>query len=199
MSKGRILVVDDEHSIRYTFALFLDESGYETVAVSELDEALRALSDGDVDLAFVDILLESASGIELLEEIKRRSPSTEVVIVTGVPSIETASEALRLGAFDYLVKPVRQEALLRVTDVALRHRAVDLAELLEHRREEIKVLAGEHERFHGVAPRVAVSERVTRAPRMAASSASPSTGLRKKASWGSQPRSGAIWNSGCSL
>jgi len=124
MSKGRILVVDDEHSIRYTFALFLDESGYETTAVADPDDALRALSDGPVDLAFVDILLESTSGIDLLGEIKRRSPSTEVVIVTGAPSIETASEALRLGAFDYLVKPVRQEALLRITDVALRHKAV---------------------------------------------------------------------------
>jgi two-component system response regulator HydG len=123
-TKGRILVVDDEHSIRYTFALFLDESGYETTAVAAPDDALRALSDGEVDLAFVDILLENTSGIDLLGEIKRRSPSTEVVIVTGAPSIETASEALRLGAFDYLVKPVRQEALLRITDVALRHKSV---------------------------------------------------------------------------
>ena len=121
---GRILVVDDEHSIRYTFALFLDEAGYETSAVADPDEALRVLSAGDVDLAFVDILLEKTSGIDLMEQIKRRSPATVVVIVTGAPSVETAADALRLGAFDYLVKPVGQETLLRAASVALRHKAV---------------------------------------------------------------------------
>ncbi len=123
-TKSRILVVDDEHSIRYTFALFLDEEGYETVAVADPEDALRVLSAGDIDLAYVDILLESTSGIDLTQQIKRVSPPTEVVIVTGAPSVETASEALRLGAFDYLVKPVGQEALLHTTDVALRHKAV---------------------------------------------------------------------------
>ena len=122
--QGRILVVDDEYSIRYTFGLFLDEAGYRSTAVSEPDEALRALSAEPIDLAFVDILLENTSGIDLMRQIKERSPSTEVVIVTGAPSVETASEALRLGAFDYLVKPVGQEELLRITDLALRHKAV---------------------------------------------------------------------------
>jgi len=124
ISRGRILVVDDEHSIRYTFSLFLDEAGYQTTAVSEPGDALDALSNGGVDLAFVDILLESTSGIDLMAKIKERSPSTEVVIVTGAPSVETASEALRLGAFDYLVKPVDRDALLQSADVALRHKAV---------------------------------------------------------------------------
>ena len=122
--RGRVLVVDDEYSIRYTFALFLDEAGYRATAVSTPDEALRVLSSERVDLAFVDILLENTSGIDLMRQIKDRSPATEVVIVTGAPSVETASAALRLGAFDYLVKPVGQEALLRITDLALRHKAV---------------------------------------------------------------------------
>jgi len=122
--RGRILVVDDEHSIRYTFALFLDEAGYQATAVAGPDEALQALAGETVDLAFVDILLENTSGIDLMKQIKERSPATEVVIITGAPSVDTASEALRLGAFDYLVKPVGQEALLEAADIALRHKAV---------------------------------------------------------------------------
>jgi len=125
-ARGRVLVVDDEYSIRYTFALFLDEAGYRATAVEDPEEALELLSSSPegIDLAFVDILLENTSGIDLMRRIKERSPATEVVIVTGAPSVETASEALRLGAFDYLVKPVGQEALLKITDLALRHKAV---------------------------------------------------------------------------
>lgn len=124
ISRGRILVVDDEYSIRYTFSLFLDEAGYKARAVADPEEALAALEDEAVDVAFVDILLESTSGIDLMAKIKERSPATEVVIVTGAPSVETASDSLRLGAFDYLVKPVDREALLQSADVALRHKAV---------------------------------------------------------------------------
>ncbi|MGD2114368.1 MAG: sigma-54-dependent Fis family transcriptional regulator [Acidobacteriota bacterium] len=122
--RGRILIVDDEYSIRYTFSLFLDEAGYQTQAVADPDNALRAVDGGQVDLAFVDILLERTSGIDLMKQIKERSPATEVVIVTGAPSVDTAAAALRLGAFDYLVKPVGQEALLHTAHVALRHKAV---------------------------------------------------------------------------
>ena len=128
MSAGRVLVVDDEHSIRYTFALFLSEAGYEATAVADAAAAVRHAESADVDVAFVDILLEDGSGIELLADLKRCSPATEVVIVTGVPSIENASEALRLGAFDYLVKPVRQAALLRTADVAVRHKRLRQSE-----------------------------------------------------------------------
>lgn len=124
MASERILVVDDEHSIRFTFALILDEAGYETQAVATPEEALKAVAEDPPELAFVDILLADSSGIDLLSRLRQLSPSTELVIFTGAPSVKTASEALQMGAFDYLVKPVRRDALLHTTDVALRHRAV---------------------------------------------------------------------------
>ena len=123
LNKGSILVVDDEESIRFTFETFLEEEGYEVDSASGYDDGCARIEEKRFDLVFVDIILDSGkSGIALLETVRRIAPETEVVIITGAPTIETASEALRLGALDYLVKPVRQETLVRTTDMALRHK-----------------------------------------------------------------------------
>jgi len=124
MDRGYVLVVDDEESIRFTFRNFLEEEGYRVATAIDYDSALQLLPDHSFGVAFVDIVLGGRTGVELLAELKQQSPSTEVVIITGAPTIESASNALRLGAFDYLVKPVRQDALLRATDIAFRHKAI---------------------------------------------------------------------------
>jgi len=120
----RILVVDDEESIRYTFTAFLEDAGHQVRAAASAAEALRHL-DGDVfDLVFVDIMLGGESGLDLLGEIRQKFPLCPVVMITGAPEIDTAMEALRRGAFDYIPKPLRQETLLRVSRQALHHREV---------------------------------------------------------------------------
>jgi len=124
MDRGRVLVVDDEESIRFTFETFLAEEGYSVATAMDFASALGQLAGQEFGVAFVDIILGGKSGLDLLSELRTRSPATEVVLITGAPSIESASEALRLGAFDYLVKPVRQDALLRAADIAFRHKAV---------------------------------------------------------------------------
>jgi PAS domain S-box-containing protein len=125
LNKGSILVVDDEESIRFTFETFLAEEGYEVDSASGYGDGCDRIEEKKFDLVFVDIILDSGkSGIALLETVRRIAPETEVVIITGAPTIETASEALRLGALDYLVKPVRQETLVRTTDMALRHKVL---------------------------------------------------------------------------
>lgn len=120
----RILVVDDEENICFTLKRFLQDEGYEVFVAGGYQEAMNTISQKNFDLIFVDIMLDGRSGMELLHEIGNRKLSCPVVMITGVPSIETASEAVRLGAFDYLPKPVRQKDLIRVASTALKHKAV---------------------------------------------------------------------------
>lgn len=118
--KSRILVVDDEESLRLTFKTFLSREGYGPVSVaSTFDEALALIETEVFDLIISDIVLEGASGIDLLRRAKEFNQECPVVMVTGYPNIKSASEAVRLGAFDYLPKPVKKEDLLRVARLAL--------------------------------------------------------------------------------
>jgi PAS domain S-box-containing protein len=124
MDKSRILVIDDEESIRFTFERFLRNEDYAVSTAMNYDEALALINQEDFDVIFADILLGDRTGIDILEEVKRRKIRTPMVMVTGAPNIETASKAVRLGAFDYISKPVDKERLLRVTGLALQHKAV---------------------------------------------------------------------------
>ncbi|MDX1763610.1 MAG: response regulator, partial [bacterium] len=124
MDKPRVLVVDDEESIRFTFKNFFKKANYTVSTASDFDEALAQLGHGDFDLIFADILLPGKTGIELLQEAKQRGVSAPVIMVTGAPNVESAAKAVRLGAFDYISKPVDKERLLRVAELALQHKAV---------------------------------------------------------------------------
>ncbi|WP_457576096.1 sigma 54-interacting transcriptional regulator [Desulfomarina sp.] len=116
-----ILIVDDETSLRNTFRIFLERAGYETViSVSSFDEALDAVATRIFDLIITDIVLESQSGIELLKKFREIGITCPVIIVTGYPHVDTASDAVRLGAFDYIPKPVEKEVLLKTTRLAIR-------------------------------------------------------------------------------
>ena len=118
--ESRILVVDDEESLRLTFKTFLSREGYGPVTVaSTFDEALSLIENNTYDLIVSDIVLEGASGIDLLRRAKELNRQCPVVMVTGYPNIKSASEAVRLGAFDYLAKPVKKEELLRTARMAL--------------------------------------------------------------------------------
>lgn len=120
--KGRVLIVDDEEGIRFTLCRFLSEEGYEASEAVDYDEALRIVSSAEYDVVFADILLGGSTGIDLLREITRRGINCPVVMITGAPDIETASEAVRLGAFDYIPKPVTKTTIIRVAEVALKNK-----------------------------------------------------------------------------
>ncbi|MDA8083780.1 MAG: sigma 54-interacting transcriptional regulator [Nitrospiraceae bacterium] len=120
-----ILVVDDEESIRFTFEAFLTDEGYSVETARNFDEAVSHIGGIEFDVIFADIILGGRTGIDLMREIRARGLATPVVMVTGDPSIDTASEAVRLGAFDYIPKPVNQVTLLRVTKMALMHKAIN--------------------------------------------------------------------------
>ena len=134
----RILVVDDEENIRYTFAAFLEDAGRKVVTASSRAETLRLVDEGSYDLVFLDISLGQESGLDLLVELRQRLPFCPVVMITGSPEVNSATEALRRGAFDYVPKPLRQDTLLRVARQALHHR--ELVEQRERYRAHLDVI-----------------------------------------------------------
>ncbi|MEJ2188905.1 MAG: response regulator, partial [Acidobacteriota bacterium] len=125
--KGRILVVDDEESIRFTFQSFLEREGYHVETAVDYDDAMKVMASSEFDLLYVDIILGGRTGLDLLRDVRQDQPEAEVILITGAPSVESASSALRLGALDYIVKPVRQDTLLRTAAMAFKHMALNRA------------------------------------------------------------------------
>jgi diguanylate cyclase (GGDEF)-like protein len=135
--KVRLLVADDEEAIRGTLSALLGEEGYEVTAVSSAEEAIARLGDDSFPLVLTDIRMGGMTGIELLQEVKRLHPATEVIIMTSYASLETAVLALRSGAYDYLLKPF--EDLELVTSAVAR--AVEKGSLVRERDALVEALA----------------------------------------------------------
>ena len=117
---NRLLVVDDEKSLRATFQTFLLNAGYAVETAASYQEALAVLAVTPCDAIISDILLGAQTGIDLLRELKVRELTLPVIMVTGYPNMDSAVEAVRLGAFDYLAKPVTKNDLLHAAAKALR-------------------------------------------------------------------------------
>jgi NtrC-family two-component system response regulator AlgB len=105
----RILVIDDEKNIRRTMAMAIESMEHEVVCAASGVEAFKELKSTTFDAVFLDLKLQRESGLDVLGEILRLEPGAAVVIITAFASIETAVEAMRLGAFDYLPKPCTPE------------------------------------------------------------------------------------------
>ena len=120
-----MLVVDDEAGIRETFVSILLAEGHEAGAAGSVDEALGVLVRDETDVIIVDISMPERSGLELLAAAQTLAPGAKVLLVTGFPSIDSAAEAVRQGAFEYLTKPVSRSALLRSVRAALSVKALE--------------------------------------------------------------------------
>lgn len=118
---NRILVVDGARTVAAALDVFLSDSGYEVRTAHNVAEAKKALTDRKVDLVITALCLSDASGIDLITHIKRETPDTEVVLMTGYGSLEIIIEAIKCGAFYYLEKPFSHEALFAVVERALQH------------------------------------------------------------------------------
>ncbi|HET6412582.1 MAG TPA: sigma-54 dependent transcriptional regulator [Anaeromyxobacter sp.] len=161
---AKILVVDDEQSMREFLEILLTKAGHEVSAASNLSSALTRAAEGDLDLVLSDLRLGAESGISLLEAVKARAPSTEVVILTAFATTENAIQAMKLGAYDYVLKPFKVDELKIVVGKALEHRSL-LAEnrVLRHRvgrRDEAFEIVG---KSAGVDQVRAMVEKVARA------------------------------------
>jgi len=136
-SARKVLVVDDEYSIRITFEAFLQQEGLDVRTAMDQQGATAALEAEAFDLVLMDIVLGEGDGLELLAECRTLQPQTPVVMITGRPSLDTATASVRLGAFDYLLKPVERDELLRVCSRALKHKALlDEKRVLQRELEE---------------------------------------------------------------
>jgi DNA-binding NtrC family response regulator len=130
-----VLIVDDERTLARAIKAFLTESGYEAEVAGDAEQALRLLETMRPDVVFSDVRLPGMNGIELLRRIREFDPALPVIIMTAHGTIEGAVEAVKLGAFDYLKKPVDLEELKLLADRA-RENSQLKQELSYYRRRE---------------------------------------------------------------
>lgn len=142
--KGRILVVDDEETMRRSLAEILRLEGCQVQAVSSGEAALEILRRDTIDLMLLDLKMPGMDGLEVLRESARLVPETQVVLLTAHGSLESAIEALRHGAHDYLLKPASPGQIVRsvASGLARRAEAQHKRELLEQMAESVQQLKG---------------------------------------------------------
>jgi DNA-binding NtrC family response regulator len=121
---GAILVVDDDADMREMVHDMLKDRGHQVTTASSGQEALRLLGEGDYAVVLSDLRMKGMQGIELLTEIKKTVPDINVILMTAFGSVETAVEAMKYGASDYLTKPVKKDELIRVVERVLREAAL---------------------------------------------------------------------------
>lgn len=129
---GNVLIIDDEPVLRQTFTRILKQAGCHVTTAGDGPEALKRLASAKYDLTYLDIHLPGMDGLQVLKEIHRLYPQMPVILFTGHATLQTAMEAIRFGALDYLTKPVDPENLLARTRAALAEQAK------ERRRREIQ-------------------------------------------------------------
>jgi PAS domain S-box-containing protein len=112
--KGNILIIDDEKSVRMTFQKLLEKEGYTTHGTESINNAIEIIDKRCIDVIFADIVLNQTSGLEILSYLKEQQLAIPVIIITGQPDMNTAAEAVKLGAYDYIIKPLPPFKLLHL-------------------------------------------------------------------------------------
>ena len=138
--KFNILIIDDEKNIREGLSASLEMEGYNTVLAENGKEGLELFAKGDIDLVITDLRMPQVTGEEVLEKIISGSPGVPVIVLTGHGSIDTAVDAMRKGAYDFLTKPLNLDRLTLIVKRALQGRTLTL----QHRllQEELQELQG---------------------------------------------------------
>ena len=119
----KILLVDDEEDFVEMLSLRLEAVGEEVTPSHSGRECLQVLEDRDIDVVILDVKMPGMDGIETLQEIKRRFPLVEVILMTGHGTVESAIEGQALGAFDYLLKPADFNELMEKLEAASKKKA----------------------------------------------------------------------------
>ncbi len=157
----RVLVVDDEGSVRKLLSRILEEAGYQVTTADNGEEALHKVSLGEVEVVLLDVKMPGMSGVEVLSRLTADSPDTCVIMVTSVVDTGTAIETMKLGAYDYIIKPFDRDDVLQKLMMAIerwkrnsqeKHRYRQLTEkftensqrMQEQFNDLIKSLAREH-------------------------------------------------------
>jgi two-component system chemotaxis response regulator CheY len=124
--KGRILIVDDEDNIRKVLRLTLTKAGYDVVEADHGGKAIEVIGSDDnplmVDAIICDIRMPKINGVEAIAFFRQQYPSVSVIVLTGYPDVQLATDLIKQGVMDYLVKPVDQAKLLAAVESAMEHR-----------------------------------------------------------------------------
>jgi len=130
--EGHILIIDDEASLRQTMARILQRVGYEVTTAADGQEGLALITEHSFDLVYSDIRMPDMSGLDLLKTVHERFPELPVILFTAQPDLNSAVEAVRSGATDYLLKPLKPQAVIDRTNAILEKKQV------ERRKREIQ-------------------------------------------------------------
>jgi len=162
MSAEHILIVDDERAIQTSLRGVLEDEGYRVTTVGSAEEALARLADDAPDLVFLDIWMPGMDGLEALAEIKQRRPETAVVMISGHGTIETAVKATKLGAYDFVEKPLSLEKTLLVVERTLEHARLEQQHRqLRERVERGQEIVGKSAVIEEMRQQIAVAEQQT--------------------------------------
>ena len=123
MDKTKILIIDDEMIMRESLAGWLKRDGHEVASAASGEEAMQRLQNTRFDILLLDIKMEGMSGLDVLKQVKENDPDVAVVMITAYGSISTAVEAMKKGAYDYLLKPFDPDALGVLIDKIIEHQA----------------------------------------------------------------------------
>jgi DNA-binding NtrC family response regulator len=122
MNKGRVLIIDDEDIVRVSCERILVPEGYEVKSTKSAAEGFDLLAEDPVDVVLTDLKMPDIDGLEVLKKVKAEWPDVEVIMITGYQTINTAVEAIKMGAFDYIEKPFTPGAIVEAIDKAISHR-----------------------------------------------------------------------------
>jgi DNA-binding NtrC family response regulator len=122
MGKGKILIIDDDPSITRSLELAFVERGFEVITSNDGKKGLEKFEEGGVAIILTDLKMPGMDGIEILRKVKERSPETEVIIITGHADVPSAIQAMKLGAYDYISKPLNLDELEVLVERALERR-----------------------------------------------------------------------------
>ncbi|MDH3558393.1 MAG: response regulator [Deltaproteobacteria bacterium] len=112
--KTQILILDDEPIVWKRLKPALEKAGYEVEAFTQSSSAMRRVQEKEFDIVVTDLKMEGVDGMEFLTDVKTRSPKTEVIVITGFATMETAKESFQKGVFDFVAKPFKRGELLEI-------------------------------------------------------------------------------------
>ena len=121
-TKAKILIVDDEEVVRLSYMRILGGTNCNVKAVSTWSQIAQLMQQDPFDVVLLDLRMPEMDGITVLKALKQRWPESEVIIITGYPTLESAKEAVALGAYDYLTKPVGPDQVIGASNAAMEHK-----------------------------------------------------------------------------